>query len=221
MNQMMINIRRHALLLFAASLLLGCGASSTVNTADNDSEIDSGPIEVVASPDEQTTAPAPAATETPQPSTNRPPARNLTQSTDDEESQRVRPRSTVRRGGIRDLTFDDLEFDIERDADFKRDMLGEKIEALNEQKVILRGYMNPSFHQSGIKEFVLLRDNQECCFGPGAYVYHNVQIELEGGATTEYRIRPVTVEGTLTIKPWIGPDERCYSVYHIAAKRVK
>jgi len=135
----------------------------------------------------------------------------------------TRPRMIVQSGDVLDLTFDDLEFTIEIDADFERDMLTESIESLHGRKVILRGFILAAsvFTQKGIKQFVLIRDTQECCFGPGAKIYHNVQVEMDEGATTDFTIRPVKAEGVIRIKPWFGPDGKCYSVYHLAARRVK
>ena len=135
----------------------------------------------------------------------------------DPPSMKVRPRSRVRAGGLLDLTFDDVEFDIEKDADFERSMLTDEIEALDGKEIIIRGFILESYQLKNIKEFVLVRDNQECCFGPGAYIYHNMQVEMVGDARAEYSLRPVTIRGKFTIKPWIGPDGKCYSVYHIAA----
>ncbi len=139
------------------------------------------------------------------------------------ENTRVRPRLAVRAGGFRDITFDDLEFKIERDAKFDRSMLTPKIEAMEGKTVIIRGFMLAAsvFQQTGIKQFVLVRDNQQCCFGPGAYLFHNIQIEMAEGKTAAFNIRPVTVEGVFAIKPWIGPDGKCYSVYHMTAQSVK
>ncbi len=139
------------------------------------------------------------------------------------EDTRVRPRLSVRAGGLRDLTFDDLEFGMEPDADFERSVLGEKIEELDGKRVVIRGFILASsvFQQKGIKEFILVRDNQQCCFGPGAYIYHNMQVQMEEGQTANFGIRPVTVEGQFAIKPWIGPDGKCYSVYHLTARSVK
>jgi hypothetical protein len=138
------------------------------------------------------------------------------------ESGPVRPRLAVRAKGKRDITFDDLEFKIERDGDFDPSMLSPSIEELNGAKVVIRGFMLASsvLQQSGIKQFVLVRDNQQCCFGPGAYVYHNMRVEVEDGKSTSFAVRPVTVEGTLTIDPWVGVDGKCYSVYHMRAQRV-
>lgn len=130
---------------------------------------------------------------------------------------KVRPRSKVRAGGLLDLTFDDVEFGIEKDAPFDRSMLTPEIEAMDGREVIIRGFILESYQMRNIREFVLVRDNQECCFGPGAYIYHNMQVEMVGDARAEYSIRPVSVRGKFTIKPWIGPDGKCYSVFHIAA----
>jgi hypothetical protein len=136
--------------------------------------------------------------------------------------KKARPQATVRTDGKLDLTFDQLEFAIERDQDFQDAMLPETIKALKGKAVVIRGFMLAGgvFQQTGITQFVLVRDNLECCFGPGAYIYHNVQIEMNPGKTADFSSRPVTVEGTFDLRPFrIG--EKCYSIYHITADRVK
>jgi hypothetical protein len=141
----------------------------------------------------------------------------------DADDGQVRARRSVRSKGILDITFDDLEFSIERDGDFDRSMLTGDIEELNGRKVVIRGFILASsvLQQTGITKFVLVRDNQECCFGPGAYLYHNVRVEMEQGKSTSFAVRPVTVEGTFSIEPWIGVDGKCYSVYYMKAERVR
>jgi hypothetical protein len=138
-------------------------------------------------------------------------------------SMKVRPRTTTRADGVLDLTFDDFEFKIEKDAKFDRSMLAVKIEEFDGQEILIRGFILDSsvFQLKNIKQFVLVRDNQQCCFGPGAYLFHNMQVEMVPGETANFSIRPVTVQGKFHIKPWIGPDGKCYSVYHITAKSVK
>jgi hypothetical protein len=129
-----------------------------------------------------------------------------------------------RRGGVLDLTFDNLEFDIETDQDFERSMLTEDIEALNGQSVIIRGFILGSsvFQRKGIKEFVLVRDNQQCCFGPGAKIYHNVMVKMNEGKSCDFAFRPVEARGKLTIKPWVNPgDGKTYSVFHLGADTVR
>lgn len=135
---------------------------------------------------------------------------------------KVRPSATIRVDGVRDLTFDDLEIKIARDGDFQESMLTDAIRELEGKEVVLRGFMLGAsvFQQTGITQFVLIRDNQECCFGPGAYIYHNVQVEMTPGVTANFTSRPITLTGTFHIRPFrVG--EKCYSIYHIAARSAR
>lgn len=138
--------------------------------------------------------------------------------------KRVRPRTRIRSGGVLDIVFDDLEFDLEADGDFEREMLTDEIEALDGKTIILRGFILDAsiFERTGIKKFVLVRDNQECCFGPTAKVFHNVWVDLDEGKTTKFSFRPVEIKGKFSIRPWHHPDDgKCYSVYHLQAESVK
>ncbi len=104
------------------------------------------------------------------------------------------------------LSFDDIKFDIEKDEPFEREMITEEIEELRGKRVSLRGYILPATRQSGIKVFVLVRDNQECCFGPGAALFDCVLVKLEEGHSIDYTVRPVTVEGEFMIKEYTVGD---------------
>ena len=100
-----------------------------------------------------------------------------------------------------DINFDDLAFDIEKDAKFKPGLLTDEIKKFDGVKVKLRGYILPStlFKETNIDQFVLVRDNQECCFGPGAALFDCVIVEMVPGKTTDFVTRPVTVEGKFKI----------------------
>ncbi|NND98194.1 MAG: DUF3299 domain-containing protein [Pirellulaceae bacterium] len=100
-----------------------------------------------------------------------------------------------------EITFDDLKFQIDKDAKFDDEMLDEDVKSLDGLKVKLRGYILPStlFKETDIDQFVLVRDNQECCFGPGAALFDCVIVEMQGGKTTDFVTRPVTVHGELKI----------------------
>ena len=100
-----------------------------------------------------------------------------------------------------DITFDDLKFDIEKDAAFEKSALTPDVKRLDGIKVKLRGYILPStlFKDTDIDQFVLVRDNQECCFGPGAALFDCVIVEMLPGRTTDFVTRPVTVEGKFKI----------------------
>ena len=100
-----------------------------------------------------------------------------------------------------EITFDDLKFEIEKDAPFEDKMLDKDVKSLDGIKVKLSGYILPStlFRETNIDQFVLVRDNQECCFGPGAALFDCVIIEMNPGKTTDFVTRPVTVHGKLKI----------------------
>ena len=100
-----------------------------------------------------------------------------------------------------EINFDNLKFDIDKDAPFDKKMLTNDVKALAGKKVKLRGYILPStlFKETNIEEFVLVRDNQECCFGPGAALFDCVIIKMVPGKTTDFVTRPVTVEGKFKI----------------------
>lgn len=130
-------------------------------------------------------------------------------------------RATARAKG--DLTFDDLKFDIEKDAPFERSMLPKEIEELNKKTIRIRGWILPAsvFKQTGIDEFVLVRDNQECCFGPGAALYDCIMIKMEKGKTANYTTRPVAVKGKFEVEELKFPDGKHYAIYKMTATEAK
>lgn len=121
----------------------------------------------------------------------------------------------------KDLTFDGVKFPMKKGEKFKRSMLTKKIEDLDGKRVRIRGYILPSFQQKGIKQFILVRDNMECCFGPGAALYDCIVVEMAKGKSTSFTVRPVAVEGTFAIRPFKGPDGKHLAVYHLTGLSVK
>jgi hypothetical protein len=130
-------------------------------------------------------------------------------------------RATARAKG--DLTFDDLKFDIEKGAPFERSMLTQEIEGLNKKTIRIRGYILPAsvFKQTGIDEFVLVRDNMECCFGPGAAIYDCIMIKMEKGKTADFTTRPVAVKGKFEVEELKFPDGTHYAIYKLTATEAK
>ncbi len=120
-----------------------------------------------------------------------------------------------------DLSFDDLKFEMEKSQDFDRSMLTEKINEYNGAKIQLRGYIRPSFTADGLTKFVFVRDNKVCCFGPKAAIFDNVLVKLAAGNTTDYTVRPITIEGDLMLKEYKGPDDKVWSIYRMKNTVVK
>ena len=120
-----------------------------------------------------------------------------------------------------DKTFDDIKFDIEPDAPFERSLLTPEIEALAGQRIRIRGYILPTAQKRGIKQFVLVRDNQECCFGPGAALYDCILIRMQPGKTAEFSIQPVAVAGKFEIQEFKGLDGRHLAIFQMRGEEVE
>ena len=119
---------------------------------------------------------------------------------------------------IKAISFDDIKFEMKKKAPFKRSLLTKEIEALEDQLIKIRGYILPSFQQKGITRFVLVRDNMECCFGPGAALYDCIVVDMESGKSASFTVRPITVEGVFTVREYKGPDGKHLAIYHLKSR---
>jgi hypothetical protein len=122
---------------------------------------------------------------------------------------------------LREITFDDIKLDMQKDEAFEPGRLTPRVRELERQRVRIRGYILPSFQQSGLTQFVLVRDNQECCFGPGAALHDCVVVRMRPGTSAEFSIRPVAVEGTFRVEERRGPDGRHLAIYALDGERVR
>lgn len=186
---------RNLCLLGSAILLLGC-SDQAVETSQNVVDADLTPVqrkadEDIVLDDSATTS---SQTETGDPSaasSENPDGRTV-----------VEDRSSSAAAKLSgEINFDDLKFPIEKDQAFKDEMLTDSVKQLQGREVKLRGFILPAsvYQNEGIERFVLVRDNQECCFGPGAALFDCVMVEMTGGATADFVTRPVTVEGKFAI----------------------
>lgn len=122
--------------------------------------------------------------------------------------------------GVLDLTFDHIKFDMEVGEKFERSLLPDRIEELSGQRVRLRGFILPGFQQRDIKQFVLVRDNMECCFGPGAALYDCVLVEMQGRGV-DFTVRPVTVEGIFDIDEYKSAEGEHLAIYRMDGTGLK
>jgi hypothetical protein len=122
---------------------------------------------------------------------------------------------------VKEVTFDYVKLDLKKGDVFAPSLLTDKIKELEGRKIRIRGYILPSFQQSGITQFVLVRDNMQCCFGPGALLHDCILVEMIAPATATFTVRPVSVEGTFTIREVKGPDGKHLAIYHLDGKEVK
>ena len=129
--------------------------------------------------------------------------------------------SPARSAAPREISFDDIKFDMEKGGAFTRDLLPKRVTALEQERIRIRGYILPSFQQTGLSQFVLVRDNMECCFGPGAALYDCVVVRMQPGKTANFSIRPVAVSGVFRLEELRGPDGRHLAIYALDGDAVQ
>jgi hypothetical protein len=124
-------------------------------------------------------------------------------------------------GGIVETSFDDLKFPMAKTETFADSMLTDRVKSLFGKRIRIRGYMYPTPRKRGLKQFVLVRDNLECCFGPGAALFDCVLVSMQDGATAVYETYPIAVEGEFRFEPLPGPDGRPLAIFQLAGETAK
>jgi len=110
------------------------------------------------------------------------------------------------------ITYDDIDLlkvlNMEPVTPDAPELMPDWLKELDGKRVRIRGFMSPSFQQSGLREFLLGRDNKACCFPGRAKVYDLFPVKMRDGHTTDYiQNRPFDVVGIFQIKPWIEDGE--------------
>lgn len=155
--------------------------------------------------------PAPKVAEDPTPKTTAPTA---------PERKNVN-RKPADAGGVKEITFDEIKLDMKKEDPFDLSLLTDKVKQLEGKPIRVRGYILPSFQQNGIMRFVLVRDNMECCFGPGALLHDCILVEMVPPAVATFTVRPVSVEGTFSIHEVKDPTNgKHLAIYHLDGKKV-
>jgi len=129
--------------------------------------------------------------------------------------------ASSRPAALRDISFDDIKLDMQKGDAFSRDLLPSRVTSLEGTPIRIRGYILPSFQQTGLTQFVLVRDNMECCFGPGALLHDCVVVRMKPGKTASFSIRPVAVTGTFRVDELRGPDGRHLAIYALDGEAVE
>ncbi|HEV3137997.1 MAG TPA: DUF3299 domain-containing protein [Pirellulales bacterium] len=131
-------------------------------------------------------------------------------------------RTATDNAGAKSVTFDDVKLDLKKGDPYDSSLLTPAIKKLDGKAIRIRGYILPGFQQSGIKNFVLVRDNMECCFGPGALLHDCILVEMTPPGSTNFTVRPVSVEGTFSIREVKDPvNGKHLAIYHLDGKEVK
>ncbi len=122
----------------------------------------------------------------------------------------------------RNITFDKVKFEMKKGDPFEREkMLTPEIEALVGKKIRIRGWILPGTQATGLTDFVLVRDNLECCFGPKADLFDCMMVEMVEGESTDFTTRPIAIDGIFDVRERKRPDGTWMSIYHLTAEKVK
>ena len=124
-------------------------------------------------------------------------------------------------GGVHETTFDDIKFEMEKTDAFRRTMLTPQIEGKFGSRIRIRGYIFPTLKKRGLKQFVLVRDNLECCFGPGAALFDCILVEMQPDKTAEYSIRPVAVTGKFRFEEFYDAEGVVRAIYRLDGEQVE
>ena len=88
-------------------------------------------------------------------------------------------------------------------------------------RVFIKGYVYPGKQTSGIKQFVLCRDNGDCCFGGQPRLTDRIMVNLEGPLALEYSTRLRHLAGTFHVEPGRAVDGLGGAIYHLEADYLK
>jgi hypothetical protein len=94
-----------------------------------------------------------------------------------------------------------------------------EIAALDGKRIFIKGYIRPDSItiSRGIKDFLLVRDNNQCCFGDLSKInfYDQMYVEMVGSRTVDYSQGVFRMGGILKIAPQNlgrGPTAPVYSL---------
>jgi hypothetical protein len=97
------------------------------------------------------------------------------------------------------------------------------IAELDGAHVFVKGYMRPPATRSNITKFLLVRDNNQCCFGALSKVrYHDqIQVELVKPMTTDYELGVFRLAGKLHVHPQNATQGNNQPVFTLTADYLK
>ena len=87
--------------------------------------------------------------------------------------------------------------------------------SLDGRDVLLKGYIYPGSRQRGITDFLLVRDQGDCCFGGDPKITDRVLVRLADQKGIEFTPRLVKIAGRFRIEPAGAPDAGGGVLYHL------
>jgi hypothetical protein len=81
------------------------------------------------------------------------------------------------------------------------DAVPETARAMDGRNVLLKGYMYPGKQQQGITQFLLVRDQGDCCFGGNPKITDRVLVQLRDPSGIPFSPRLTKIAGRFAIRP--------------------
>lgn len=208
-----------AVVLPAAVLAMsGCGEKS-LPAATRSIDLPKADVQAISQP---SGASLPAANSAHPAASNPNVAKSAANSTGDSAAENLaRAEFIARHMPLRDITFDTIKLNMNKGDEFRKTLLTPSIKQLDGKRVRIRGFILPPPQQEGLTQFVLVRDNRACCFGPGAAIYDSMIVKMKPGLSTDYSVLPITVEGTFNIHQIDAPDGHTFAIYRLTADKAQ
>lgn len=94
---------------------------------------------------------------------------------------------------------------------------------LEGKKIFIKGYVYPGREKDGIRKFLLVRDQGECCFGGNPKVTDRIQVSLEGPLRLTYEPRLHKVGGIFHVEalPTTIDGAKGGVLYHLRADHLE
>lgn len=77
----------------------------------------------------------------------------------------------------------------------------DEVQALDGQRVFIKGYIYQTGKMRGLDSFLLVKDNQDCCFGASPAIQDRIGVLMPEGKSIDYCAGKVAVAGTFKINP--------------------
>ena len=87
--------------------------------------------------------------------------------------------------------------------------------------VLLKGYIYPGKQQHGLVQFLLVRDQGDCCFGGNPKITDRVLVQLADPAGIDFTPKLTKVAGRFRVQPAGAADLQGGVLYHLDAARVR
>ena len=93
--------------------------------------------------------------------------------------------------------------------------------AFEGRDVLLKGYMYPGKQTQGIRQFLLVRDQGDCCFGGNPKITDRVLVTLVETAGIPFTPRLVKIAGRFHVRPAGAPEIGGGLLYHLEDARLR